>query len=99
MKITDDAKLVIKEALQEQNFDSVALSLKETATGYGLAMELVNKKDDDRVVNVNEIDVIMDEETELALITTIFDAQNGELVLAQEGGCCSSGCAGCSGCH
>ncbi|MDY6073769.1 MAG: hypothetical protein SPI49_06760 [Eubacteriales bacterium] len=99
MKITDDAKIVINEALKEQNFDSVSLNLKETESGYGLAMELVNKKDDDRVVEINGINVIMDMETEMALIATTFDAQNGELTLVQEGGCGHDGCAGCSGCH
>lgn len=98
MKITDDAKLVIEEALKEQNFDSVALHLKETENGYGLAMELVNKQESDRVVDINGINVIMDMETEMALIVTTFDAQNGELTLVQEGGC-GHDCAGCSGCH
>lgn len=99
MKITNEAKIVIDEALKEQNFNSIKLSIKETETGYGLAMELVNKAEGDRCVDINGVNVVMDEETEMALITTIFDAQNGELVLASEGGCGHGGCAGCSGCH
>ncbi|MDY5731308.1 MAG: hypothetical protein SPL05_07255 [Eubacteriales bacterium] len=100
MKITDDAKLVIAEALKEQNCDSVALSIKETEHGYGLAMELVTKKEDDRAIDVNGVQVVMDMETEMALLATTFDAENGELVLKNEGHSCGSGgCAGCSGCH
>lgn len=101
MKITDEAKVVIESALKEQNADSIALSIQETPHGYGLKMELVNKSENSRVVDVNGINVVMDMDTEMALMTTSFDAVNGELTLVNEGGgCCSSGgCSGCSGCH
>lgn len=100
MKITDDARVIIQEALKEQNCDSIALAIKETDHGYGLAMELVSKKDDDRFVDINGVTVVMDMDTEMALLATTFGAENGELVLQNEGGGCGSGgCAGCSGCH
>lgn len=99
MKITNEARDIIQEALKEQNCDSIALTIKESEHGYGLAMELVSKKDADRVIDVNGVNVVMDMDTEVALLATTFGAENGELVLQNEGGCGSGGCAGCSGCH
>ena len=99
MKITDEAKVIIENALNEQNSDSVKLALKETENGYGLSMELINKAEEDRVVDVNGVNVVMDTETEMALLTTIFAVNDGELVLQNEAHC-GGGCSGCGGgCH
>ncbi len=99
MKITDEAKVIIENALKEQNTDSIRLSLKETETGTGLSMELINKADDDRVVDVNGVNVVMDLETEMNLLSVVFAENDGELVLQSESSC-GGGCSGCGGgCH
>ncbi|NMD38840.1 MAG: hypothetical protein GYA87_09210 [Christensenellaceae bacterium] len=99
MKITDEAKVIIENALKEQDTDSIRLSLKETETGTGLSLELIKKTDNDRVVDVNGVNVVMDIETEMNLLSIVFAENNGELVLQTESSCGGS-CAGCAGgCH
>jgi len=97
MIITDSAKLAFENELKNQSKDSISLFLEEIDGETHLRLNVVNKTAEDRVVDVNGLSVILEEEVEAQLTDIIFDVQGENLVMKMNSscGCGDSGC----GCH
>ena len=101
MKITDTSKLIFLQVMEENQSDAVKISLtNHESGGKVLDMQCVKLSENDRVIDINGIKVIMDEETEIMLEHYIFDKdeESGGLKLIYNGphSCdCNCGCDDC----
>lgn len=92
MQITNDAKEILKEVLQEKS----ASGLRVFFSGYGwggpqIGLALDEPESEDKITTINEIQVAIDPQIEEHLegLTLDFDkSQNGLVLLGNESDCC-----------
>jgi len=91
MKITDGAKVVFQNEMKNQKVDFLKFFLQEVEGEQHLRLDVVNNEANERFVEINGINVILDEELETQLESIVFDSDGENLIMKQEGGC---GCGG-----
>lgn len=108
MKITDSCKEILLNAIKENGGDSLRIYMTEVEQGKALNMEVYSKKEVDRVLDINDVSIVMDDETENALEHYVFDKdeKTGGLKLVHcghhchchhenEDSCCQEDCDCC----
>lgn len=88
MKITDEAKVLLKEALDEKKADGIRLRTSRSCCGTSLRFELVTITDKDTPEDINGLSVLMDEETRSWTGIVTIDAANGRLTLHDSAASC-----------
>lgn len=88
MKITDEAKKVINEALTKKKADGMRLRTSRSCCGKSLRFELVTIAGEDQPENINGVSVLMDDETRAWTETITIDAANGSLTLRDSASSC-----------
>ena len=73
MKITESCKTIFLDIMKKNNSDAIKIILSKQDSGLTLNMECVNASKSDRVRLINEIKIIMSEETEQLLADYTFD--------------------------
>lgn len=103
-------KLVLEMISASEGAEAVLFATDEIDGGLSLGMHIVDLQEGDRVIEFGDLKVVISEELEEMLGDVIFDEQDGELVVAEEGcggdcdcgGSCGdgeeSGCGGSCGC-
>lgn len=91
MQITNEAKAIIKQALEAEQSDGIRLSTTRSSCcgGKSLNIELVKIEADEKADMINEIAVLMDEDTREWTGDVIIDGKEGKLTLINAGSCCS----------
>ncbi len=87
-------KLVLEMIAENEGAQAVLFDTEEIDGGLSLGMHIVDLQDGDRVLEFGDLKVVISEELEDMLGDVIFDEQDGELVVADEGCGCGSDC-GC----
>jgi len=102
MKITDNAKAAFQGEMEKQNFDSVRMFVEDSEQGQVLKLEMQNNENNERTIEVNGLNVIIDEALEMQLDSIKFDYNGQSLVMTDEAmdfGGCNGSCGSCgSGC-
>lgn len=91
MKITDEAKVLIKEALSEKEANSIRLHTSRSCCGTSLQFELVTLTDQDQPETINDLSVLMDNETRAWTGTVTISAEGGSLTLHDSAASCCCG--------
>lgn len=100
MRITEEAQILLKEALQVNSADALYIQLETSCCGESLSFTLTMKEEDDTIMMIDNVPVIMDlVALRRAELVTII-AQNGQLLVEDKtestSSCESGGCAGCA---
>lgn len=93
MIITDEAKMIIMEALKVNSCDCMKVDLEKSCCGTSLNFGLTRLEPNDISVSINGISVLMDAETESRAETITLAVEDNDLVV-QDDAACSSGCGG-----
>lgn len=89
MKITDEARTIITEALASNECDCLQVSLVKSCCGTSLNFALTKLQADDRPVSINGISVMMDEQTQARAEKITLASENGELTIQDDAPSCS----------
>ncbi|HEX2945711.1 MAG TPA: hypothetical protein VHT96_07125 [Clostridia bacterium] len=81
MKITDEARELIREALASNNCDCLQVVLQESCCGTSLSLGLSKLEPGDATTDINGISVIMDEQTQARAESVLLAVEDGELVM------------------
>lgn len=96
MQITDSAKVLLEQMLEEEKQNCIQFFLQDAGCHKRLCMNFISVSEGNQI---NGIYVEMDNETSYMLQEIILDAQDGSLMIASTApaGGCGSGCGGCGG--
>lgn len=95
MKITDEAKTIIEEALASNECDCLQVSPVQSCCGTSLNFGLSKLQADDKPVLINGISVLMDKEAQTRAEKITLAAENGELTLQDDTPSCCGGSSCC----
>lgn len=106
MKITEEAKNVLNQVLEENNADGLLVSLQETCCGKSPVFQIAVFDENDPIEEIDGIKVSAGEDEKTVVEDMVIDLVNGELVVlntvcgcggecshdheGHEGGCCSN---------
>lgn len=100
MKITDEAQVLLKEALQANSADALYVQLENSCCGESLSFALAMKEEDDTIMMIDNIPVIMDLVALKRSEEVTIIVQNGQLLVDDKfvstSSCSSGGCEGCA---
>ena len=88
MEITDEAKLIITEALDSNDCDCLLITQLESCCGTSLNFGLAKLNEDDKSVSINGISVMMDSQTQERAKEVTLTAEDGELVIDDDAPSC-----------
>lgn len=90
MKITDEAKSLISEALVSNGCDCLQISLVQSCCGTSLNFALTQSQAGDEPVSINGISVMMDKEAQERAEAVILSTEDGKLIIRDDtpSGCC-----------
>lgn len=88
MKITDEAKAIITEALVSNECDCLQVTLQQSCCGTSLNFALSKSQAGDKPVSINGISVMMDKEAQTRAEKITLAAENGELTLQGDAPSC-----------
>ncbi|WP_294729615.1 hypothetical protein [uncultured Faecalibaculum sp.] len=96
MRITDSAREVLQQALQETGAHGLRVAIQETCCGKSPVIGLDVYTEDDQPETINDINIVIPEEARDVVDGLEIDLVNGELVVlntvcgcgGHEGGCC-----------
>lgn len=88
MKITDEAKSLISEALVSNGCDCLQISLVQSCCGKSLNFALTQSQAGDEPVSINGISVMMDKEAQERAEKITLAAENGELTIQDDAPSC-----------
>lgn len=86
MKITNQAKIMLKQFLSENGCNALKATVQHSCCGSSLVFSLANKTAKDKVEIINGVTVIMDGEAKKKAENAVIDVKNGELVVSSS--CC-----------
>lgn len=100
MRITEEAQILLKEALQVNKADALYVQIENSCSGESLSFALAMKEEDDTIMMIDNIPVIMDMVAlKRAELVTII-VQNDQLLVEDKSestsSCSSGGCEGCA---
>lgn len=91
MKITDDAKVIINDALKANNGDCLKAIMQKSCCGESIYFTVAKMKAGETTININGIPVLMDSKAQ-AKAEGVTKTQSGKLIIEDAnkpaGGCC-----------
>ena len=88
MKITDDAKKLIQETLDEEKADAIRLHTSISCCGKSLQFELVKLTGQEQPEIINGLSVLMNQETRAWTNTITLGERRGRLTLTDSAASC-----------
>lgn len=88
MKITDEAKSLITEALVSNNCDCLQVLLKKTCCGTSLNFVPKKLQASDKPVLINGVSVMMDNQTQARTEKIALAVEDGELIIQDDAQSC-----------
>lgn len=88
MTITDEAKIIINEALDSNGYDCLKAMLQKSCCGTSLYFTLTKLQEGDNPISINGIPVLMDDETQEKAKTVTIAVKDGELVIRNDSPSC-----------
>lgn len=92
MKFTEEAKAILKTAMDSDGANALKIEIMQTPQGNGIAMDFIKHPDKEDLTNFDGIDVLADENTIEMLQAITFTGENGQIGLYQESCGCGCGC-------
>lgn len=93
MKITDEAKKFIQETLTEEKADAIRLHTSNSCCGKSLGFEAVNLTGQEQPDRINDVSILMDQETRAWTDTVTLDVTDGSFTVTDSAAsCCGAGC-------
>jgi hypothetical protein len=90
MKITDEAKLLIMEALVSNDCDCLEVTLQQSCCSTSFNFALAKLKAGESPVSINGISVMMDNQAQARAEIVTLATENGELIIQDNSPeCCS----------
>lgn len=89
MRITDEAKVLIEEALVSNNYDCLAVMLEESCCGTSFNFGLGTLEEEDEPIIINGIAVMMDAKAQARTENVTLAVEDGELVVQDDGPSCN----------
>lgn len=83
MNITEEAKQLIKKAIDESKSNCIQVTVQRSCCGEGLMFELING-DLKRAKMIDDIPFIMDFEASVMCHSKRIEVQNGQLVVVNQ---------------
>lgn len=96
MKFTEEAQALLNAAMEEQGANALKIEVVDTPEGAAIGMDFIKHSEMSDLITIDNMLVLTDDRTVEDLQSIIFDVENGQLALKQEGGC-GCGCGGCCG--
>jgi len=96
MLITDEAKVIVLKGLEANKCDCLKATLKKSGCGSSVSFSLANLSSDVQAETINDIPVIMDEETKKRIEQLTLYVENGELLFQDDAPSTCSSCSSCS---
>lgn len=93
MKITDEARDVLKQVFDENNANGLLVSIQETCCGKSPVFQVAILDDEDPKDEINGINVSAGKDEKEVIDDMIIDFVNGELVVLNS--VCGCGDGGC----
>lgn len=90
MIITNEAKMLLNEALIANSSNCVEAMQRKTCCGTTLVFNLIKLNPDDKPILINGISVMMDNEAQKRAEAVTIDVENGKLIVRDEA---SSSCS------
>lgn len=84
MKITDEAKLLIKESLASNDCDCLQVTLERSCCGTSFRFTPIKLPSDKNPESVNDISVLMDSRTRAITETITLAVKDGELIIKDD---------------
>ncbi len=84
MKITNEAKELLNEALIANSSNCLEAMQRETYCGTTLVFNLMKLSPDDKPIIINGISVMMDDKAQMRAETVTIDVENGNLIVRDE---------------
>ena len=91
MKITEEAKTLIAEALVSNDCDCLKVTLQQSCCSTSLNLALAKLEVGEEPILINGISVMMDDRTKAKTETVTLSTENGGLVIQDETQSCSCG--------
>lgn len=88
MKITEDAKSLIKAAFDFNDCDCLKVSQQQSCCGTSLQFELIKLQAGEKSVSIDGVPVMMDDQTQTRTEAVTLSAENGELTIQDDRPCC-----------
>lgn len=88
MKITDEAKILLVEALVTNDCDCLQVTLKQSCCGTSLDFKLVKSDANDKTVSINGVSVLMDNEATIRTESITLAAEGNELIIEGDAPSC-----------
>jgi hypothetical protein len=81
MKITEEAKTMITEALKSNDCDCLQAKLQQSCCGTSLVFTLTKLESGKKPITIDGVSVFMDDETQERAKTVTIAVENGKLVI------------------
>lgn len=90
MKITNEAKKMLKEVLDSNNSDCLKVTLQKSCCGTSLVFNLAKLEEGDEHVSINDIPVLMEDDAKKRAEAVTITVENEKLKILDEeaSGCC-----------
>ncbi|MCX7749141.1 MAG: hypothetical protein N2645_19950 [Clostridia bacterium] len=88
MKISDEAKLLITDALASNNCDCLQVVLKKSCCGTSLNFVPIKLKAGDSAVSIDGISVMMDDQVKARVEKVTLAVEDGELIIQDDAPSC-----------
>ncbi|HBM74636.1 MAG TPA: adhesin [Clostridiaceae bacterium] len=88
MKITDKAKSIITEVMQENSCDCLMAKLQQSCCGTSLYFTLIKLGKGDKPATINGIPVVMDDKTAKRAETVTLAEENGKVIIQDDAPSC-----------
>lgn len=90
MKITDEAKTLIMEALVSDGYDCLKPMLQKSCCGTSIYFVLAKLQEGENPVSINDVPVLMDNQTQARAELVLLAVEDGKLIIRDEApSCCS----------
>lgn len=84
MIITNEAKVLLNEALIANSSNCMEAMQRKTCCGTTLVFNLMKLRPDDKPIIINGISVLMDNEAQSRAEKATIDVENGKLIVRDE---------------
>lgn len=89
MKVTEDAKVLLKKAMKDNDCDCLRVAVKQSGCcGSQLSFTPGKLNEGEKPTNINEIPVVIDKQTQLQTEPLTINAEEGKLVIDSGPSCC-----------
>ncbi|RYM04966.1 hypothetical protein EWH99_08125 [Sporolactobacillus sp. THM7-7] len=89
MKVTEDAKVLLKKAMKDNDCDCLRVAVKQSGCcGSQLSFTLGKLNEGEQPTNISDVPVVMDKEAQVQTVSLTINAEDGKLVIDSGPSCC-----------